>query len=235
MPNDIYALGFNFMEAPLGTPDSTDFEIFFDLRTRSFKRKAIVGSTLTAAILSNTTNQLVLGTTNTTTISSVAPAASRTYTIQDYGSAANFVLAGAAAYKVDAVAMSPLKWVDVTVTAALLDSAGTVPVIAGVSGDQYKIRNIILVGGGTNFGSGGNRLIDLTDGTTVWTTIANADIETAPTASLAWGNTKVPFLTGTSDTASASNAAIRFVYSGGTTDHSGTGSIKFSVLLEKVA
>ncbi len=137
--------------------------------------------------------------------------------------------------KVDAVTMSPQKWVDVTVTAALLDSAGTVNVIAGVAGDQYKIRNIRLVGGGTNFGAGGDRLISLTDGTTVWTTIANADIESAPAATLEWGNTKVPFLTGTSDTASASNAAIRFQYSGGTTDHSGTGSIKFSVCIEKVA
>lgn len=138
-------------------------------------------------------------------------------------------------YKVDAVAMSSMKWVDVTVTAALLDSAGSVNVIAGVAGDQYKIRNVRLVGGGTNFGAGGDRLIDLTDGTTVWTTIANADIESAPSATLDWGNAKVPYLTGTSDTASASAAAIRFQYSGGTTDHGGTGSIKFSVQIEKVA
>lgn len=42
--------------------------------------------------LTNTTNQLVLGTTHTTTISSVAPSASRTYTIPDALAAANFVL-----------------------------------------------------------------------------------------------------------------------------------------------
>jgi hypothetical protein len=137
--------------------------------------------------------------------------------------------------KVDGVTMSPQKWVDVTVTAALLDSAGAVAVIAGGSGDQYKIRDIRLVGGGTNFAAGGNRLISLTDGTTVWTTIANADIEAAPAATLAWGDTKVPFLTGTSDTASVAASTIRFQYSGGTTDHSATGSIKFSVMLEKVA
>lgn len=138
------------------------------------------------------------------------------------------------AVKVDGVTTSPLKWVDVAATAALLDGAGTVNVIAGVTGDQYKIRNIILVGGGTNFGGAGNRLLDLTDGTTIWTTIANADLESAPSASLMWGNAKVPFLTSTSNTASASGQAIRFVYSGGTTDHT-TGSITFSVLLEKVA
>ena len=138
----------------------------------------------------------------------------------------------AASYSSDAVTLSNLKWVDVTVTAALLDGAGSVNVIAGVVGDQYKIRDVRLVGGGTNFGAGGDRLIDLTDGTTVWTTIANADIESAPAATLTWGNAKVPFLTGTSDTKSASNAAIRFQYSGGTTDHT-TGSIKFSVCIEK--
>jgi hypothetical protein len=141
--------------------------------------------------------------------------------------------------KSNGVAMSELKWVDVTVTAALLDSAGSAAVIPAGTGanatDQYKIRNIRLVGGGTNFGSGGDRNISLTDGTTTWTTIANSDIESAPSATLDWGNTKVPFLTGTSDTASAAGAAIAFKYSGGTTDHSSTGSIKFSVCLEKVA
>ncbi len=190
---------------------------------------------------------------DTTTITNAAQGGAYTYTIPDAGASANFVMSEGTAtingaktfgtapnfpttgFKCDSVTMSQLKWVDVTVTAALLDAAGTVPVIAGVAGDQYKIRDVKLVGGGTNFGAGGDRLIDLTDGTTVWTTIANADIESAPAASLPWGNAKVPMLTGTSDTASASAAAIRFQYSGGTTDHSATGSIKFSVLLEKVA
>lgn len=137
--------------------------------------------------------------------------------------------------KSNGIALSETKWVDVTVTAALLDGAGSAPVVVGGTGDQFKIRNIILVGGGTNFAAGGDRLISLTDGTTTWTTIANADIESAPSASLMWGNTKVPFLTGTSDTASAAGSTIAFKYSGGTTDHSGTGSIKFAVCLEKVA
>lgn len=141
----------------------------------------------------------------------------------------------AKSYLVDAITMSPVKWVDITATAAALDAAGTVPVITGVAGDQYKVREIILVGGGTNFDAGGDRLIDLTDGTTVWTTIANADIEAAPAASLRWGDAKVPLLTGTSNTASVAGQAIRFVYSGGTTDHGGVGSITFSVCLEKVA
>ncbi|WP_040887750.1 hypothetical protein, partial [Zavarzinella formosa] len=140
----------------------------------------------------------------------------------------------------DGIVVSELKYVDVTCTATLLDAStgtGKVNVIAaGAATDQWKIRNIRLVGGGTNFGAGGDRLLGLTDGTTVWTTVANADIEAAPSATLDWGNSKVPFLTGTSDTPSAAGAQIYFQYSGGTpaTPHT-TGSIKFSVCLEKVA
>lgn len=50
-----------------------------------------------ALSLTQTTNQLIFGTTNTTTITSVAPAASRVYSIQDAGAAANFVLSEGAA------------------------------------------------------------------------------------------------------------------------------------------
>ncbi len=48
--------------------------------------------TFASETLSAVTNQLTLGTTNTVTLSSTAPAASRTYTIHDAGAAANFVL-----------------------------------------------------------------------------------------------------------------------------------------------
>lgn len=137
--------------------------------------------------------------------------------------------------KVDAVAVAAVKWVDIAVTAATLDAAGVAPVITAGAGDQWKVREIILVGGGTNYGAGGDRTIVLTDGTTTWTTIANADIEAAPATSLRWGDAKVPFATGTSNTASVAGQNVRFTYAGGTTDHGGTGSITFSVCLEKVA
>ena len=48
-----------------------------------------MAQTMTALTLSNTTNQLVLGTTNTVTISSTAPSASRTYTLDDAGASAH--------------------------------------------------------------------------------------------------------------------------------------------------
>jgi len=51
-----------------------------------------MAQTMTALTLTNTTNQMVLGTTNTVTISSTAPASSRTYTLDDAGSAAHIGL-----------------------------------------------------------------------------------------------------------------------------------------------
>lgn len=45
-----------------------------------------------STVFSAVTNQIVLGTTNTTTINSVAPVASRVYTIPDAGGAASFIL-----------------------------------------------------------------------------------------------------------------------------------------------
>lgn len=169
------------------------------------------------------------------TLSNASLGQSTVFSLPDPGAATtNVVLSNdALSYRVDGVNMSPLKYVDVTVASTDLGTAGTKNVVAAVAGDAYKVRNIRLVGGGTSFSAGGDRLIGLTDGTTTWTTIANADVESAPSATLDWGNAKVPFLTGTSDTASVTGQAIRFVYSGGTTDHT-TGSIKFSVCLEKI-
>jgi hypothetical protein len=123
------------------------------------------------------------------------------------------------------------QWVDVACTAALLDGALSIVAIAGRVGWQMKVRQIILVGGGTNFGAGGDRLLDLTDGTTVYTTVANADLEAAPSASLMWGNTKVPFLTSKSNVKTVAAANLVFKYSGGAADHT-TGSITFSVCVE---
>lgn len=62
--------------------------------TQTINGSKTFGSSITApaATLTNTTNQLVLGVTNTTTISATAPTTSRTVTIPDPGAAASFVL-----------------------------------------------------------------------------------------------------------------------------------------------
>lgn len=126
---------------------------------------------------------------------------------------------------------SVLQYVDVVCTAALLDGALSIIAVPGKTGWQMKVRDVKLVGGGTNFGAGGNRLLDLTDGTTVYTTVPNANLETAPTVSVPLGNAAIPFLTGTINTKTVAGADLVFKYSGGTTDHS-TGSITFQVCVE---
>ena len=127
------------------------------------------------------------------------------------------------------------KWIPVTCTAALLDGALKIAVITPVDrAESYRVVDVRLIGGGTNFGAGGDRLLDLTDGTTVWTQIANADLETAPSATLTQGNAKVPFLTGTANTASTAGNPIYFAYSGGASDHT-TGSITFHVCLNRLS
>jgi len=129
----------------------------------------------------------------------------------------------------------PMIYTTVTVTAALLDGGGNVAAFTASAGDQIKVEEIKLIGGGTSFGAGGDRNISLTDGTTTYTTIANADIESAPATTLRWGDTKVPFSAGSADTATVASQNLRFAYSGGTTDHGGVGSIKFRVGFTKVA
>src|SRR5271154_673249 len=71
-----------------------------------------------------TSNQIVFGTTNTTTLSSTAPSASRTYTLPDAGANANIVLdtagamtitnSGTNTYVLTASAATTASWVNPT-------------------------------------------------------------------------------------------------------------------------
>ena len=65
-------------------------------RLLSIDSSKFVTTTTTPSVdtitLSNTTNQLILGDTNTTTINSIQPSASRIYTIPDTGSNSNFIM-----------------------------------------------------------------------------------------------------------------------------------------------
>lgn len=128
-----------------------------------------------------------------------------------------------------------VRWTEATITAADLDSAGTSTIIDSSGSEQYKIREIILSGAGTNYGSGGNRTIDITDGTTSWSIIPNATIESL--AAGRWGDTAVAWPASASDinTASVAGTDIYATYAGGTTDHSGTGSLTLLVAYERTA
>lgn len=139
--------------------------------------------------------------------------------------------------KNDQVTLSPLKYVEATILASELDSGGSSTILTVASGDQYKVREIILSGDGTNYDASGDRDIVIQDssGTIQWTIIPNATIESISAAR--WGDTGVPYPATATDLLSGGTAGENIVakYSGGTTDHSGTGSIKVLICLEKVA
>lgn len=69
-----------------------DADISLDTIKNSNVTLAGIKTFSSGLVITPTTNQLVLGTTNTTTISSVAPSASRVYTIPDAGGDATFVM-----------------------------------------------------------------------------------------------------------------------------------------------
>ena len=81
---------------------------------------------------------------------------------------------------------------DITVVQAGLAAAGHVQLIAGVTGAQFKIRNMFLNSGGTNFsGGGGDRNLSITDGVTVYSVIPAATLQAL--ANAGWGSVALPY------------------------------------------
>jgi hypothetical protein len=133
-------------------------------------------------------------------------------------------------------AISDLVWHDVTLSHTALASAGTVSIQASSGSKQYVVRDIRVNYGASGLsGGGGDRLIQITDGTTVYN---NAGITAAllgTPINTIWGGTGNP-LPGTvaMDTPTAAGAALVAEYAGGTTDYS-AGSVVVSVLVQRVA
>lgn len=120
-----------------------------------------------------------------------------------------------------------------TVGQAALASAGTATLLDAITGEQWKIREIFLSGAGTNF-SGGDRLLSVTDGTTTWTVIPAATLQTLAVAR--WGDAGVPFpaTAGHLTASSAVGTDITARYSGGATDYT-AGSLTLIITAERVA
>lgn len=123
---------------------------------------------------------------------------------------------------------------DVTVGFAALASDGSVTLINSSGAKQYKVRSLQLNSGGTNFsGGGGDRLGQVTDGTTVYSVIPAVSMQTLANAQ--WGATALPNPASAAiNTSTAAGENLVFKYSGGTTDYT-AGSLVISGIVERVA
>lgn len=123
---------------------------------------------------------------------------------------------------------------DVTVGQAALASGGSVVLYKALEGEQYRVRELFLNSGGTNFsGGGGDRLLGISDGTTVYSVIPAANIQTL--ANRHWGEgSTFPFpASAAMNTLTVAGADLVALYSGGATDYT-AGSLVLSGVLERI-
>lgn len=166
-----------------------------------------------------------------TTMGDLLMAADVAGTVQDASIAANKVLFTGIATP----DQSPdLVSFDVTVGQAALAAAGHVALITSSGAKQYRIRNLQLNSGGTNFsGGGGDRLGQVSDGTTVYSVVPAATMQTLTNA--IWSQTALPLpATAAIFTPTAAGANLFFAYSGGSADYT-AGSLRITGLAERIA
>ncbi len=124
---------------------------------------------------------------------------------------------------------------ETTVGQADLASAATVILLDAKAGETWKIREIFLSGAGTNFsGGGGDRLLSVSDGTSTWTVIPAATLQSLAVAR--WGDAGTPFPATAAHLTAASAVGIDIVaaYSGGATDYT-AGSLTLVIVAERTA
>lgn len=132
-------------------------------------------------------------------------------------------------------AQSDLIWYDVTCSAAALATAGKVNIQVSSGTKRYKLRDVKVNYGASGLsGGGGDRLLAISDATTVYN---NAGITAAllgTPINTVWGGTGNPVAgTVAQNTSTVAGANLYFQYSGGTTDYT-TGSVVISVLVQRV-
>jgi hypothetical protein len=150
--------------------------------------------------------------------------------IQDGGLASNKILTSAITnpdVSIDLVSF------DVPATSTSLASGGHVTLYPSSGSKRYIIRALWSNSGGSNFSGGGNRLATISDGTTAYSVIPAASLQTL--ANTAWGATGLPFPASASlMLMTAAGASLTIAYSGGTTDYT-SGAVTISGLLQRVA
>jgi len=123
----------------------------------------------------------------------------------------------------------------VTVAQADVASAASKTLLSAGTGERWEIIDIFLSGAGTNFSGGsGDRLLSITDGTTTWSLIPAATLQSL--AAARWGDAGVPFPATAAHltTASAAGTSIVAQYSGGSNDYT-AGSCTLRLVCERVA
>lgn len=169
-----------------------------------------------------------------TTFSNVAMGQATTVSVSDPGASTGYVNTSTVNASTTPVGAFITK--DVALTAAGLASAGHITIQAGSGSMRFKVRNVwVRYSAAGLSGGGGDRLVQITDGTTVYN---NAGITAAllgTPVNTVWGGSGNP-LPGTVDmaTATAAGATLYAVYAGGTTDFT-TGTVNITVALERTA
>jgi len=165
------------------------------------------------------------------TISNAAHGQATVYAIPDVGEAAGSILVNVLD---NADTAADIVTFDVTVGQAALASAGSVVLQASAGTKQYKIRQLFLNAGGTNFsGGGGDRLATISDGTSDFSVIPAETLQAL--ANTGWGETGLPFPASVAiNVSTAAGADLTIAYSGGSTDYT-AGSMVISGVLERVA
>jgi hypothetical protein len=106
--------------------------------------------------IAKTTNQLVLGTTNTTTINAVAPVASRVLSIRDPGASGSFVVGGGNAARTltgtGGTSTGTMTTLSAQVTTAALTTAGQATHVATITYTGITATDLVFatLAGGTN-------------------------------------------------------------------------------------
>ncbi len=209
---------------------------------------AISGSHLQAGLTTGTAGSLIScpGTTTTGTLqlTAVASAGAFTSTISNRSLAQSTVFsigdpgqstASILTSKVNADAGANLISFSITVTAAALASAASVTLYASSGSKQYRVQQLQINSGGTNFsGGGGDRLLSITDATTVYSLVPATNLGTLVNARWGVGTPLPNAASAANNTLTAAGASLVAKYSGGTADYS-TGSIVINGILERVA
>lgn len=131
------------------------------------------------------------------------------------------------------IPVNNIYYFDSSVTAAALANGGKAIIWNGFGTKQYKIISMQYNGlAGTAFsGGGGNRYVNFTDGTTIWSTIGSTQLGTPGNTLWGWTDNFNAPLSGTGfDTPSQAGASIYAVYTSGTADYT-TGKVNISGMI----